>query len=126
MASILLVDDDRVQSLTRKAILQQTGHEIVVADGAISALQMLREGVLAHGMHLIVTDHLMPKMNGPEFVTEIRRLDATIPILVLSGLPSAESDYEGLSVVFRVKPFPPPELIALARDLIADCLRQSA
>ncbi len=126
MAFILLVDDDRVQAMTRRVILQQTGHEVTVANGALAALRMLRSGELTHNLHLIVTDHLMPEMNGPEFVREVRRWNPSLPVLVLSGLPSAEPEYDGLAVVFRVKPFPPPELIKLAGDLIAECLRRSA
>ena len=37
-------------------------------------------------------------------------------MIVLSGLPEAEPEYEGLDVVFRLKPVPPPELIELVRN----------
>ena len=126
MASILLVDDDRVQAMTRKLILEQTGHQVEVTHAAPSAVRLLRGAEAGGGFHLIVTDHLMPEMNGPEFVGEIRKIDVSLPILVLSGLPSAEPEYDGLNVVFRVKPLAPPDLIALAGDLIAERLRRSA
>jgi DNA-binding response OmpR family regulator len=60
----------------------------------------------------------MPYMNGPEFVAHIRRLLPDLPVMVLSGLPDAEQDYEGLDVVFRVKPFAPDQLIHLVRSLL--------
>jgi DNA-binding response OmpR family regulator len=68
----------------------------------------------------------MPVMNGPEFVTELRGRGFTIPVIVLSGLPDAESAYEGLNVVFRLKPFDPDSLIRLVQDLLGECMRRSA
>ena len=50
-----------------------------------------------------------------QFVRELRQENDWVPVIVLSGLAEAESEYEGLDVVFRQKPVPPPELIALVR-----------
>jgi DNA-binding response OmpR family regulator len=75
---------------------------------------------------LVITDHLMPVMSGPEFVAELRRRGYTIPVVVLSGLPDAQSAYEGLDVIFRPKPFDPDSLIQLVQDLLGECMRRSA
>jgi DNA-binding response OmpR family regulator len=56
----------------------------------------------------------------------VRRRGFTLPIIVLSGLPDAESTYEGLDVVFRLKPFDPDSLIRLVDDLLGECMRRSA
>jgi hypothetical protein len=45
---------------------------------------------------------------------------------VLSGLPGAESEYEGLDVVFRLKPFDPDSLILLVQKLLGEPMRRSA
>jgi hypothetical protein len=45
---------------------------------------------------------------------------------VLSGLPDAESAYEGLNVVFRLKPCDPESLIRLVHELLGECMRRSA
>jgi two-component system response regulator FixJ len=74
----------------------------------------------------VITDHLMPVMAGPEFVTELRRRGDTIPVIVLSGLPDAEAAYQGLNVVFRLKPFDPDDLIRLVQDLLGERMRRSA
>jgi FixJ family two-component response regulator len=68
----------------------------------------------------------MPVMGGPEFVTELRRRGHTLPVIVLSGLPDAETAYQGLDVVFRLKPFDPESLIRLIQDLLCECMRRSA
>jgi CheY-like chemotaxis protein len=123
-ARILLVDDNQIQSATRRAILECTGREICIALQGKQALEILEEPSKEIG--LIITDHLMPVMSGPEFVAELRRRGFTQPVIVLSGLPDAEAAYEGLNVVFRLKPFDPDSLIGLTEELLGECMRRSA
>jgi CheY-like chemotaxis protein len=123
---ILLVDDNLVQSATRRAILEVSGREVCIALEGQQALEFLSEAEASNPIGLIVTDHLMPVMSGPEFVAELRRRGFTLPVIVLSGMPDAESAYEGLGVVFRLKPFDPDSLIRLVQDLFGDCMRWSA
>jgi CheY-like chemotaxis protein len=125
MASrILLVDDNHIQSATRRSILEVSGRQVCTALQGAHALELLNNPENSIG--LIVTDHLMPVMSGPEFVTEVRRRGFTLPIVVLSGLPDAESAYDGLNVVFRLKPCEPESLIRLVQELLGDCMRRSA
>ena len=121
---ILLVDDNHIQSATRRAILEGSGREVCIALEGKRALELLNDPENSIG--LIVTDHLMPVMSGPEFVTEVRRLGFTLPVVVLSGLPDAELAYEGLNVVFRLKPCDPDSLIRLVQELLGECMRRSA
>jgi DNA-binding NtrC family response regulator len=122
---ILLVDDNHIQSATRQAILEGAGREVCIAQQGQQALGLLSEpGTFPLG--LVITDHLMPVMSGPEFVTELRRRGYTLPVIVLSGFPDAESAYQGLNVVFRLKPFDPDSLIRLVQDLLGECMRRSA
>jgi CheY-like chemotaxis protein len=123
---ILLVDDNHIQSATRRAILEGCGRDVNIAQQGQQALELLNQPDTTPGIGLIITDHLMPVMSGPEFVAEVRRRGFTLPIIVLSGLPDAESDYEGLDVIFRLKPFDPDSLIRLVQDLIGECMRRSA
>jgi CheY-like chemotaxis protein len=123
---ILLVDDNHIQSATRQAILEGAGREVCIAQQGQQALELLSESGTAFPLGLVITDHLMPVMSGPEFVTELRRRGYTLPVIVLSGFPDAESAYQGLNVVFRLKPFDPDSLIRLVQDLLGECLRRSA
>ena len=63
---------------------------------------------------------------GRSLSTELRRRGYTLPVIVLSGFPDAESAYQGLNVVFRLKPFDPDSLIRLVQDLLGECMRRSA
>jgi CheY-like chemotaxis protein len=121
---ILLVDDNHIQSTTRRAILESAGHEVCIAPHGQRALELLSDREVEIG--LIISDHLMPVMSGREFVAELRRRGFTLPVVVLSGFPDAEPDYEGLDVVFRLKPLDPDHLIQLAHDLLGERMRRSA
>ena len=67
----------------------------------------------------IVTDHIMPGTSGAVFVRMLRSLKPQVPVIVISGMPEAEDEYEGLNVAFRTKPCPPPELIALVKKSLS-------
>ncbi len=105
-----------MQLKVRETILRQAGFQVSVATTAESALAALR--VLRDRVGLIITDHLMPGCNGSELVRQIRALQISVPVIVLSGMGEAEPEYQGLDVAFRMKPYPPAELIDLVQSLL--------
>lgn len=125
-ADILLVDDNAVQATTRASILLRTGRKVAVASGALEALAMLEDESFADSLSLVITDHLMPGMQGPEFVAALREILPSIPVMVLSGYPDIEEQYEGLDIVFRMKPIAPDQLILLAKSLLDPPLTRTA
>jgi len=125
-ARILLVDDNYLQSATRRAILEGAGWAVSIAPQGRQALDILDECEEPDAIRLIITDHLMPVMSGPELVAEVRTRGFALPIIVLSGLPDAEAAYDDLNVVFRLKPCDPDSLIRLVQDLLRQCMRRSA
>jgi DNA-binding response OmpR family regulator len=125
-AEILLVDDSPLQAATRKAILSLPGRIVAVAESARRALEILEDGELLNSIGLVITDHWMPDINGPEFVNLLRRRLPAIPVLVLSGLPDVEAEYAGLGVIFRVKPIAPDQLLALVDSLLEEPMSRTA
>ena len=125
-ADILLVDDNAIQAATRKAILSRLGRSVAVADDGMKALGLVDEQEGSSAVRLVLTDHLMPGMNGPEFVRRLRERLPGVPVLVLSGLAEAEDAYEGLDVTFRLKPLPPSELLELVRTLLQEPMVKTA
>ena len=121
MNQVLLVDDNPVQLSVREAVLRKAGFQVSIATSVESALATLR--VIRDRIGVIVTDHLMPGCSGLDLVRQIRAESDWIPVIVLSGLPDATSEYDGLEVVFRAKPLPPPELIELVRSSLAEANR---
>lgn len=112
MKCILLVDDNAVQAATRQTILKRAGYSVVAALNPKWALEHIRSGQSAIAISLVITDHFMPGMSGVEFVKALRQTHPALPVLVISGLDEAESEYAGLDVSFRLKPLLPDHLLA--------------
>ena len=123
MPAILIVDDNPIQAVTRRLILEKAHFPVILAGDGYTALAKLESG---EHIGMVITDHCMPEMCGPELVKKVRERSATIPVLVLSGLPEAEAEYDGLDVIFRLKPIPPEELIDMARTQLFQALDQTA
>lgn len=124
---ILLVDDNAIQAATRKAILARLGRTVIVAGNGVQALEVLNHGAAnVPPVAMVITDHLMPGMNGPQFVIELRHRFPQLPVLVLSGLAEAEDAYVDLDVTFRMKPLPPDELLRLVRSLLEAPIARTA
>ena len=112
---VLLVDDDALQLRVREAVLREAGLEVCVATTAEGALALLRGESVGSSIGVIITDHVLPGMTGAEFVQQLRFLQPRVPVIVITGMPDVEGEYAGMNVVFRQKPCPPAELIALIR-----------
>jgi len=115
---VLLVDDDPAQLSVRQLLLNRIGVASQLAPGARAALDLLRSAAGQHSIGAVVTDHLMPDMDGVEFLRELRSFDAEIPVIVISGLPDAEEAYSGFHVRFLAKPCEPEELIASVKKAL--------
>jgi len=106
-----------VQLRAREAVLRNAGYETQIATTQDGALALLRSKVAA-SIAAIITDHIMPGSSGADFVRSLRSARPGVPVIVITGLAEAESDYRDLGVIFRQKPCPPEELIALVRSSI--------
>ncbi|MES2220607.1 MAG: response regulator [Acidobacteriota bacterium] len=113
---ILVVDDNPVQALTRKAILNRAGLEVRTAYSAEAAFDAL-ESDKNREINLVITDHIMPGESGHHFVERLWERRTGLSVMVLSGLAEAEADYEGLDITFRAKPILPNDLVSLATRL---------
>ena len=117
-ATILLIDDNAVQAATRQAILKRSGYFVIPVLNPQRALQQFRENDFPANIDLVITDHIMPEMNGSEFVRQLRDMHPSLPVLVISGMEEAEEKYAGMNVMFRLKPLLPDNLLASVGGLI--------
>jgi len=115
---VLLLDDNAAQLTMREMVLRKGGIECHVATTALSALALLRGAPGQSKIGCVVTDHLMPGMDGVEFVRQLRSFNQEIPVIVISGLPDADREYAGLNIIFRLKPCEPEDLIALVQSTL--------
>ncbi|HET9183033.1 MAG TPA: response regulator [Candidatus Angelobacter sp.] len=119
MKQVLLLDDNPAQLLVRELVLRKGGVETHVATNSQSALAFLRSAPGQEKIGVVVTDHIMPGMDGAEFVRQLRSFNPDIPVIVISGMAEAEQEYADLSVIFRTKPCEPEDLIALVRSTLS-------
>jgi CheY-like chemotaxis protein len=116
--TVLLIDDNAVQAATRQTILKRAGYFVIAVLSPERALEQFRGDEFPSPIDLIITDHVMPGMNGAEFVRKVRDFSPDVPVLVISGMEEAESEYEGLNTHFRLKPLLPDNLLASVHRLV--------
>jgi CheY-like chemotaxis protein len=120
-ASILLIEDDRFFAKLTEAMLAPA--TVVVARDGVEGLELMK----THAFDLLITDLLMPGKDGIETILEIRRADATLPILAISGGGKFGGRGELLRMAQRLgadatlqKPFTREELMAAVEQCLAD------
>jgi len=116
----LLLDDNPAQLCIRELVLRRAGFESYVATNGHSALALLRSDMGRQKVGVVITDHIMPDMDGVEFVRQLRSFNHDIPVIVISGLQDADLEYAGLGVIFRVKPCDPDDMISLVNAALND------
>jgi DNA-binding NtrC family response regulator len=109
-----LIDDNATQLRIREAILRASGFAVSIATSAESAIALLRSAPRQFG--LVISDHFLTGATGVDVVRHVRSFLPKIPIVIISGMADLESEYEGLNVIVRQKPIPPPELIELVHS----------
>jgi CheY-like chemotaxis protein len=81
MQRILIVDDERDVRDSVKSVLDLAGYEVFTADNATEALNQLGRTP----MDLVITDIIMPKMNGVQAIQSIRKAFPLVRIVAISG-----------------------------------------
>src|SRR4051812_14143501 len=85
---ILLVDDDEIDVMNVRRAFDKgkIDNPLFVASDGLGALEMLRDGTLPRGRRLVLLDLNMPRMNGIEFLRELRADPALrgTPVVVLT------------------------------------------
>lgn len=78
---ILLVDDNRDGLVVRRALLEELGHRVEIAGTGAEALRLFEAG----GFDVVVTDYVMPSMDGPALIQRIRAANPNARVILLSG-----------------------------------------
>jgi len=121
--NILLVDDDRdVLNFTRD-ILEAHGYAVVPVNNALTAIETFKN--ISGNIQLVITDIVMPLMEGDELIRNLRKIKPDIRIIVVSGYISEAVNKENLADAFIRKPFEGIELLSSIRKLLDTGARRS-
>jgi DNA-binding NarL/FixJ family response regulator len=118
--TILVVDDDPGTRLSISDYLELSGYSVIVADDGQEALAKVEE----YHPDLMVTDIVMPRMNGYELVRQVRQKSAfrLLPVILLTARTKTQErilGYQSGCDLYLPKPFELEELGAAIRNLLA-------
>ncbi len=116
-ATILAVDDSETMQNMVRQTLETGGFRVILAKDGADGLEKFR----ANKIDAVVTDLNMPVMDGLTLTSEIRKLDADVPILTLTTESDEDVKVRGSSAGANgwvVKPFRPAQFLDIVRQLL--------
>ena len=115
--TILLVEDDKVVRTLAESILKARGYRVLAAENADGAIELWKNG----SIDLLITDIVMPGMNGVELAQHFTTLRSDLKILLLSGYAEqaiVEDTLADPSTPFMGKPFKVAEFLDKVREVL--------
>ncbi len=116
--TILLVEDEEaVRSFAARA-LRMRGYNVLEAGGGDEALEIVQSGA---EIHLIITDVVMPNMDGPTMVKHVKQIKPELPVIFMSGYAEEafRRDEGAGDIHFLPKPFGLKQLAAKVKDVLS-------
>lgn len=117
MVNILVVEDDKNLQKLMMAVLKQNGYNVLNAKDGVEALEILDK---SH-VDLIITDIMMPNMDGYNLTKVLRESNYNLPILMITAKETLEDKRKGFLVGtddYMVKPVDMDEMILRVRALL--------
>ena len=114
---ILLVDDDPNLLKLMQFNLEKHGFEVIVCHDGIAAKDLIDR----NPVDLIISDYMMPKMDGLQLLRALRKEGRNIPFVLITGYGSIDSTMEAIelgTVEYLTKPFDPEEITLVARKVL--------
>ena len=123
---IVVADDDLAIRLFVSEYLEMYGYSVIVAEDGVEALEYVQR----YHPHLLVTDIMMPRMDGYELVQQVRQRPEfrLLPVILLTERRSTEERIRGYELgcdLYLPKPFEINELGAIIRNLLERQIVQS-
>jgi PAS domain S-box-containing protein len=118
--TILLVEDEEaVRSFAARA-LRMRGYNVLEASGGEEALEIVKHNKTE--IHLLITDVVMPNMDGPTLVRHVKELKPGLAVIFMSGYAEEafrRNDEKAEDIHFLPKPFGLKQLAAKVKDVIS-------
>ena len=101
---VLIVDDDEIIRVILSKLIKKEGFEVLVADRGERALEMIR----SRTADLLITDIMMPGMDGMELFRKAKELDRELPVVLITGHADVQGAVKAIKAGahdYIVKPF---------------------
>jgi CheY-like chemotaxis protein len=115
-ATILCIDDHWNGLIGRKMLLEKSGYQVLEASDGREGLKLF----LTHSVDAVVLDYQMPGMSGDVVAARMKRLDAHIPIMLLSAYGPLPKNKLRSVDTFLSKSQPPDVLLAALHELLGE------
>lgn len=123
-ARILVIDDEEVIHASLSRLLGKQGHQV---DAVLTAREGLKK--LDTGQYdMVITDLMMPEINGLELLEKIKERGIDLPILMITGYPTIKTAMQAMrlgAVDYLAKPFRRQELLAPVNRMLRRGVRQT-
>ncbi|UEM01461.1 response regulator [Skermanella rosea] len=116
MARVLLVEDEVLISMSTGMLLKDEGYLVEVASDGARGLEM----ALASPPDLIITDYMMPRMNGLDMIVELRARGSRMPIVLATSVPETQlpPSYSGGHDAHITKPYYVAQILEIIARLL--------
>lgn len=117
--ALLLVEDDPAVQRATKRVLETGGLNVLAVGDAESGLELLEGG---RAFDIVLTDFVLPRMNGRDLVRRIRASAPELPVVVMSGYAEGPAGQEldlPEGIEFLQKPFTRDELMERVRKALS-------
>lgn len=78
---VLIVDDEEDVAVVLEEFLRMEGYEVSSTSSPLEALEMIKK----QKYHIVLSDIVMPKMDGIEFLTKVKQYDALTQVIMMTG-----------------------------------------
>lgn len=117
--TILIVDDEYIIQVMAKAVLENMGYSVIIANNGKEALDIYLN--MQDNIDLVILDMIMPEMNGKECFKQLKKINKDVKVILSSGF-SQESDIEELKLAglngFIRKPYNTAEISKIISNIL--------
>lgn len=120
MLKILIVEDDPSLLQLYSIVLKKAGYDTVEVRNGMEAWNVMEQ----EHIDLVITDIMMPEMDGYEFVRLLRKTDSMLPVLMITAKDDFSSKNKGFSLGtddYMVKPVDLDEMVLRVKALLRRC-----
>ena len=116
---ILVVEDEALRRALICYVLRNEGYQVAEAADGVEALELIR----GQRFDLVISDFVMPKLNGLKLLAQLHSIYPSLPVIVISAYMSADSGQKILqeAAEFIPKPFELETLCSTVQRLVARC-----